>query len=61
MWNADKTITHTRLVELSKDTNKVLALAAGSRSAEELVEESRPLALFQGRHVRFADSLHLIG
>ena len=48
MWSADKTITHTRLVELSKDTNKVLALAAGSRSAEELVEESKALGPVPG-------------
>jgi hypothetical protein len=48
MWNADETITHPRLVELSKDTNKVLALAAGSRSAEELVEDAKALGPVPG-------------
>jgi len=48
LWNADEIITHNRMVELAKDTNKVLALAAGSRSAEELVEESKALGPVPG-------------
>jgi len=48
MWEAEEPMTHNRMVELSKDTNKVLALAAGSRSAEELVEETKKLGPLPG-------------
>jgi hypothetical protein len=48
MWNADETFTHNRMVELAKDTNKVLALAAGSRTAEELEEEAKALGPVPG-------------
>lgn len=48
MWEAEKPMPHDRMVELSKDINKVLALAAGSRSAEELIEETKKLRPLPG-------------
>ncbi len=48
MWNTKEPMTHTRMVELSKDTNKVLVLAAGSRSVEELVEDTKELGPLPG-------------
>ncbi len=48
MWEAEKPMTHNKMVELSKDTNKVLALAAGSRSAEEIIEETKNLGPLPG-------------
>ena len=48
MWEAEEPMTHVRMVELSKDNNKVLALAAGSRSAEELIEETKKLGPLPG-------------
>jgi hypothetical protein len=48
IWDAEETLTHDRMVELSKDINKVLALAAGSSSAEELVEETKKLGPLPG-------------
>ncbi|MFQ5686220.1 MAG: hypothetical protein ACE5GV_06115 [Candidatus Scalindua sp.] len=48
MWDAEEPMTHNRMVELSKDTNKVLALAAGSRSADELIEETKKLGPLPG-------------
>ncbi len=39
---------HGRMVELSKDTNKVLALAAGSRSVDELVADTKELGPLPG-------------
>ena len=48
MWEAEEPMAHDRMVELSKDTNKVLALAAGSRSAEELIEETKKLGPLPG-------------
>ncbi len=48
MWDAEEPLTHGRMVELSKDINKVLALAAGSRSAEELLEEKKKLGPLPG-------------
>ena len=40
MWVAEEPMAHDTMVELSKDTNKVLALAAGGRSSEELIEDT---------------------
>ena len=48
MWEAEEPMTHNMMVELSKDTNKVLALAAGSRSVDELVEETKELGPLPG-------------
>ncbi len=48
MWDAEEPMAHDRMVELSKDNNKVLALAAGSRSAEELIEETKKLGPLPG-------------
>jgi hypothetical protein len=48
MWNAEEPMAHDRMVELSKDTNKVLALVAGSRSAEELIEDTKKLGPLPG-------------
>ncbi len=48
MWEAEEPMAHDRMVELSKDNNKVLALAAGSRSAEELIEETKKLGPLPG-------------
>ncbi len=48
MWEAEEPMAHGRMVELSKDNNKVLALAAGSRSAEELIEETKKLGPLPG-------------
>ena len=48
MWEAEEPMTHDRMVELSKDNNKVLALVAGSRSAEELIEETKKLGPLPG-------------
>jgi len=48
MWEAEEPMTHNMMVELSKDTNKVLALAAGSRSVDELVEEAKELGPLPG-------------
>jgi len=48
MWDAEEPMAHDTMVELSKDINKVLALAAGSRSAEELVEETKKLGPLPG-------------
>ncbi len=48
LWNADGPMPHDRMVELSKDTNKVLALAAGSRSVDELVAETKELGPLPG-------------
>lgn len=48
MWEAEEPMSHDRMVELSKDNNKVLALAAGSRSAEELIEETKKLGPLPG-------------
>ncbi len=48
LWNADGPMPHNRMVELSKDTNKVLALAAGSRSVDELVEDTKKLGPLPG-------------
>ena len=48
MWDAEEPMSHDRMVELSKDNNKVLALAAGSRSAEELIEETKKLGPLPG-------------
>ena len=48
MWEAEEPMTHVRMVELSKDNKKVLALAAGNRSAEELIEETKKLGPIPG-------------
>lgn len=48
LWNAEKPLTHDKMVEISKDTSKVLALAAGNRSGDELVEESKELGPLPG-------------
>jgi len=48
MWEAEEPMSHDRMVELSKDINKVLALAAGSRSTEEIVEEAEKLGPLPG-------------
>jgi hypothetical protein len=48
MWDAEEPMAHDTMVELSKDTNNVLALAAGSRSAEELIEETKKLGPLPG-------------
>ena len=48
MWDAEEPLTHVRMVELSKDINKVLGLAAGGRSAEELLEEKKKLGPLPG-------------
>ena len=48
MWDAEEPMAHDRMVELSKDNNKVLALAAGGRSAEELIEETKKLGPLPG-------------
>lgn len=48
MWESEEPMSHDRMVELSKDNNKVLALAAGSRSAEELIEETKKLGPLPG-------------
>jgi hypothetical protein len=48
MWDAEEPLTHGRMVELSKDINKVLGLAVGSRSAEELLEEKKKLGPLPG-------------
>ncbi|MBS1257755.1 MAG: hypothetical protein MAG551_00802 [Candidatus Scalindua arabica] len=48
MWDSEEPMTHNKMVELSKDTNKVLALAVGSRSAEELVEDTKKLGPLPG-------------
>ena len=48
MWDAEEPMAHGMMVELSKDTNKVLALAAGSRSVDELVEETKELGPLPG-------------
>ena len=48
MWDAEEPMAHDTMVELSKDINKVLAFAAGSRSAEELVEETKKLGPLPG-------------
>ena len=48
MWDAEEPMAHDTMVELSKDTNKVLALAAGSHSAEELIEETKKLGPLPG-------------
>ena len=48
MWDAEEPMAHDTMVELSKDINKVLALAAGSRSAEELIEETKKLGPLPG-------------
>lgn len=48
MWNAEEPLTHNRMVELAKDTNKVLALVAGNRSVEELAEETKKLGPLPG-------------
>ena len=48
MWEAEEPMAHDRMVELSKDTNKVLALAAGDRSSEELIEDTKELGPLPG-------------
>ncbi len=48
IWNSEDPLSHNKMVELSKDTNKVLALAAGSRSVDELVEETKDLGPLPG-------------
>ena len=48
MWEAEEPMAHDRMVELSKDTNKVLALAAGDRSSEELIEDTKKLGPLPG-------------
>ncbi|MHC4267670.1 MAG: hypothetical protein ACYSTS_04320 [Planctomycetota bacterium] len=48
IWNAEEPMSHNRMVELSKDTTKVLALAAGSRSVDELVAETKELGPIPG-------------
>ena len=48
MWDAEEPMAHDTMVELSKDINKVLAFAAGSRSAEELIEETKKLGPLPG-------------
>lgn len=48
MWDAEEPLTHGRMVELSKDIKKVLELSAGSRSAEELMEEKKKLGPIPG-------------
>ncbi len=48
MWDAEEPMAHGMMVELSKDINKVLALAAGSRSAEELIEDTKKLGPLPG-------------
>ena len=48
MWDAEVHLTHDKMVELSKDINKVLMFAAGSRSDEELIEEKKKLGPLPG-------------
>ena len=48
MWVAEEPMAHDTMVELSKDTNKVLALAAGGRSSEELIEDTKKLGPLPG-------------
>jgi len=48
IWDAEETFTHDRMMELSKDVNKVLVLAAGSSSGEGLVEETKKLGPLPG-------------
>ena len=48
LWNAEEPMPHKKMVELSKDTNMVLALAAGERTVDELVEETKELGPLPG-------------
>ena len=48
LWNSEEPLPHNKMVELSKDTNLVLALAAGNRSVDELVEETKDLGPLPG-------------
>ena len=48
MWVAEEPMAHDTMVELSKDINKVLALAAGGRSSEELIEDTKKLGPLPG-------------
>jgi len=48
IWDAEEALTHDRMVELSKDINKVLALAAEGRSPEEFEEETKKLGPLPG-------------
>jgi hypothetical protein len=48
LWDAEEPLTHGRMVEMAKDINKVLELAAEGRSPEELKEETKKVGPIPG-------------
>ncbi len=48
LWDAEEPLTHGRMVEMAKDINKVLELAAEGRSPEELKEETKKVGHIPG-------------
>ncbi len=48
IWGAEESLTHDRMVELAKDTNKVLELAEEGRSPEEFEEETKKVGPLPG-------------
>ncbi len=48
LWDAEVPLTHDRMVEMAKDINKVLELAAEGRSPEEFKEETKKVGPLPG-------------
>jgi hypothetical protein len=48
LWDAEVPLTHDRMVEMAKDINKVLELAAEGRSPEEFEEETKKVGPLPG-------------
>lgn len=47
-WEGEEKLTHARMVELAKDTDKVMALGSGDHTVEEFVGESKKLGPLPG-------------